>query len=448
MASSKKQSAESPAEAITSLSVTGFKSLNRETTLDVRPLTILAGANSSGKSSMIQPFLLMKQTLEAQYDPGPLKLDGPNVRFTLAEQLFSRVDEGRAESLNFKTQAGDEWLAVEFAEKQGGGFELSEMILSGIPFRLEMSGAEVKKQLKKHNERQPDTDFKRLYNRSVIQSDFEFRLIRNRCFLEANGNKFVEPAMRSLSDLLAPYVRQLSNFLHFLIHVPGLRGNPERIYQKTAIGMTFPGTFEHYVASLISHWKVEKDNRLNMLSQELIEMGLTWKIDAQPVDDTRVELQVGRLVHPRQGGARDLVSIADVGFGVSQVLPVLVALIVAEPGQLVYIEQPEIHLHPRAQVALAGILADAAKRGVRVIVETHSQLLLLGVQTLVAEGKLPPESVGLNWFQRQADGSSTMIPAELDESGAFGDWPEDFADVELEAENRYLSAAEAVHFKE
>ena len=81
-----------------------------------------------------------------------------------------------------------------------------------------------------------------------------------------------------------------------------------------------------------------------------------------------------------------MVSIADVGFGVSQVLPVLVALIVAEPGRLVYLEQPELHLHPRAQVALAQVLAAAAKRGVRVVAETHSSLLLLAVQTLVAEG--------------------------------------------------------------
>ena len=88
-----------------------------------------------------------------------------------------------------------------------------------------------------------------------------------------------------------------------------------------------------------------------------------------------------------------MVSIADVGFGVSQVLPVLVALIVAQPGQLVYLDEPELHLHPRAQVALAQVLVDAAKRGVRVVAETHSSLLLLAVQTLVAEGSLPSELV-------------------------------------------------------
>ena len=92
-----------------------------------------------------------------------------------------------------------------------------------------------------------------------------------------------------------------------------------------------------------------------------------------------------------QGTPEDLVSIADVGFGISQTLPVIVALLAAEPGQLVYIEQPEIHLHPRAQMAMAKILADAANRGVRVVAETHSSLLLLGIQSLVAEGKLSPD---------------------------------------------------------
>lgn len=76
---------------ITRIAVSGYKSLYEECSIEVRPLTILAGVNSSGKSSIMQPLLLLKQTLEATYDPGPLLLDGPNVRFTLTEQLFSHI---------------------------------------------------------------------------------------------------------------------------------------------------------------------------------------------------------------------------------------------------------------------------------------------------------------------------------------------------------------------
>ncbi|MEO7022011.1 MAG: AAA family ATPase, partial [Ktedonobacteraceae bacterium] len=151
---------------------------------------------------------------------------------------------------------------------------------------------------------------------------------------------------------------------------------------------------------------------------------------------------VNRFLH-NDDGAEDMVNIADVGFGVSQALPVVVALHIAESGQLVYIEQPELHLHPRAQCAIAEVLADAALAGKRVVIETHSDLLLSSIQTLVAEGKLPPELVKLHWFEQLSDGSTKITSTDLDKAGAFGDWPEDFHNVILNAENRYLNAAEA-----
>ena len=136
-----------------------------------------------------------------------------------------------------------------------------------------------------------------------------------------------------------------------------------------------------------------------------------------------------------------MVDIADVGVGVSQTLPVLVALLVAEPGQLVYTEQPEIHLHPRAQRVLAEILIDAANRGVKVVAETHSSLLLLAVQTLIAKKAISKDDVALHWFERDKMGMTKVVSAnELDESGCFGEWPVDFGDVELEAEGDFIEA--------
>ena len=77
-------------QSITKISVAGFKSIVKGS-IEIRPLTILAGANSSGKSSIMQPMLLMKQTLDATYDPGPLLLNGPHVLFTEYEQLLHRA---------------------------------------------------------------------------------------------------------------------------------------------------------------------------------------------------------------------------------------------------------------------------------------------------------------------------------------------------------------------
>ena len=92
------------------------------------------------------------------------------------------------------------------------------------------------------------------------------------------------------------------------------------------------------------------------------------------------------------------------------------------------------------------MLADAAKRGVRVVAETHSSLLLLAVQTLVAEGDLPPELVKLHWFTRREDGVTEVDSVDLDEAGAYGDWAVDFDDVELKAHSRYLDAVDRLRF--
>jgi predicted ATPase len=96
---------------------------------------------------------------------------------------------------------------------------------------------------------------------------------------------------------------------------------------------------------------------------------------------------------------------------------------------------------------MAEVLADAAKRGVRVVVETHSDLLLLGIQTLVAEGYLAPELVKLHWFNRHNDGTTEIRSADSNEAGAFVDWPEDFGVVALEAKSRYLDATDSLHTK-
>jgi predicted ATPase len=138
-----------------------------------------------------------------------------------------------------------------------------------------------------------------------------------------------------------------------------------------------------------------------------------------------------------------MVNIADVGFGVSQTLPILVALIQAKPEHTVYIEQPETHLHPKAQYQLAQLFAKAAQRGVRLIIETHSSLILQGIQTLVAKGELPPNDVALHWFSRDKSGATKVDSAKLDENGAFGDWPEDFDDTFLKADSAYLDAVES-----
>ncbi len=419
------------AEAVSCLKVAGFKSIREERSIGLRPLTVLAGANSAGKSSIMQPFLLLKQTLEASYDPPPLVLDGPNVEFTKAEQLLSRTDEGTSVS-GFQVQAGmdnGDSVVLRFKRQKDAGFAIEEMrVISRkeeLPFREGMS---------------PDAVGK-LFGAGAPA----WKIIRERCFLKPilMNPEYDDRGSQMFWRLpVIPFWRQ---WLRGLIHVPALRGTRGRTYLVTAVGETFPGRFDNYVASILAKWQIDgRQMALGGVFRDLNRLGLAWTLLAKHLNDVEVEILVNRL--PTRSGREtpDLVSIADVGFGVSQMLPVVVALHAAKKGQAVYIEQPEIHLHPRAQVALATVLADAAKRGVQVIIETHSRTLLLALQTLVAKGELPTQLINLHWFTRDAtNGTTTIRSAELDEAGAFGDWPEDFAQVEMDLESSYLDAAEA-----
>jgi hypothetical protein len=447
--------------AISEIQVAGFKSISDEQKIEIRPLTILAGANSSGKSSIMQPLFLMKQTLEAPYDPGPLLLNGPNVKFTSTEQLLARIGKGHSLDsfqVGMRLNTGDGFVTT-FRKEHKAGFKIAQMEFSGAvkTFALwpEMTRPEIVK-----------SGITKALTVSEVEPEErggKLKIERVRCFLAlvwgikipagpASSPKeypkgelvysSVPPLLPSAEILNTEHLAaSWERIIPEAIHLPGLRGNPERAYPVAAIGPTYPGTFEKYTANVIFQWMEDDLDNLAALNEDLRSLKLTGGIIAKRLFDIQLELYVGRLPDVPPERPENQVNIADVGVGVSQTLPVLVALHAAKPGQLVYVEQPETHLHPRAQFALAQILASAAKRGVRVVVETHSSILLLGVQTLVAEGSLEPDKVKLHWFQREKNGRTVVHTGELDEAGRFGDWPEDFDDETLTVQKRYLDAA-------
>jgi len=382
-----------------------------------------------------------------------LEIGGPNVAFTNYEQMFYARPGGKksAKTMSFGFSLGErttpDQVNLDYRltnkelrlEKQVSYIDL----LKEKVFLTQRPGALSEDEVAKLPEevRQLGDRLSKNPNRA-----FEFRNVLSRGFLDLTlAEKSADNlGINAMSVSVQRYLRQA---LVNLIHIPGLRGNPQRDYLlRNTKGPRFDGLFQDYVAGIVAGWK--KDDEIAALGESLRKLGLTWKVEARALDATRVEIMVGRLKGPRQGGAKDVVNIADVGFGVSQILPALVALQVAKKGQMVHLEQPEIHLHPRAQRGLAEILADGAKKGVRMVVETHSSILLLGIQTLIAEGKLDPNLVKLHWFSRNEETGATQVDsADLDENGAFGsDWPMDFDDTYLASERDYLNAVEQRNF--
>ncbi|MFJ5060227.1 AAA family ATPase [Streptomyces nigra] len=429
---------------IQSIAIEGYKSLRTRKEISTPPLTVIAGVNSSGKSSIMQPLLLLKQTVDAAYDPGPLQLDGPNVSITSVDQILSRGASAASRVTSFSVELciNNRRTKAKFSRDTNGNLRVAEYT------SLFVAGQSEPVTLR---EGMTDAALRKIFSAILKKSEFpESLLKRKETRLSVVRDRFALQLGISLhaGDTTAriPLTlggTELSSEVSRIIHLPALRGNPKRTYRTAAIEGRYPGTFDTYTAGIISYWQNNKRvEKLNQLKRDVEELGLTWKVEARQLDDTQVELLVGRLPHARQGGARDLVNIADVGFGVSQTLPVVVALLAADPGQTVYLEQPEIHLHPRAQLHFAQLVNRALKRRVRVIIETHSSLLIRAVQTMIARDEMNASDVALHWFTRsRATGETEIATAELSPDGAFGDWPEDFDDVYLGSEAAYLDAA-------
>lgn len=433
---------------IKSISIEGFKSFKEQQTIRLGKITVLAGPNSSGKSTFMQPLLLIKQTEEEQADYGPILLSGPLAKFSNFQQLFwhKAEDSGKQNySVRITTdKPTPEWFEQSYSLQRKGQGGDNAFGLQESKFHDEGKDYDFKRDAVARLQQLPPgvSSLYGKYRASRIE-DVEFNVTSKKGFMvfeeKTDYNPFVWNPMRMLADSVRG-----------IIHLPGLRGNPAREYPLSYAGpqgkepSSYTGSFLNYVAGIVYSWgkSSDKDNQMKIqkLNEYLSRLHFTSGVTVQPISDVAAEIRVQRVIG-EEPDSSDMVSIADVGLGLSQTLPVLVGLLAANADSIVHIEQPEIHLHPRAQYDMAEIIADTLGHSdARVIVETHSPLFILGLQTLVAKRVLGPNDVSLNWLSRNDEGATTVTATALDESGHFGDWPVDFDEAALYAEGEFVTA--------
>ncbi len=424
----------------------GFKGHRDLVDVDLAPLTLLAGANSSGKSSVMQALLLLKQTSDSAAESGPLRLTGPHVFFESHDDFVhhGKVAGSRAKRLRMGLRVDGRWATSTFSRVpiHGRGGARAGLVLTETGYgdvRMH-DGVQVADILS-------DDDLAMYIRVAPIVgdtapgADAPVRLRFDRGFVTVDLHS--RPALAHVGFEVAD-AQPFRDDLARVIHLPGHRGNPQRRYAyATVSGEAVPVPFPDVYAGVLADWSDtdEGAERLRRVGEVLAAMGLGWKVQSRRPTHAHVEVRLSRTARPQVGGAEDLVALADVGFGVSQVLPVVVALVYARPGQLVYVEQPEMHLHPAAQAALADACVAAAARGVRVVLETHAEAILLSVQLAVAEDRIASGDVRLHWFQRDDDGVSTIVSETPRADGSFGHWPVDFGERALDLQGRYLDAA-------
>lgn len=341
-AMAKKQvSAAAPAPAnrppymlIEEIRVQGYKSLV-DATLHVRPLTLLAGTNSSGKSSIMQPLLLIKQTMEAPYQPaGALVLDGAHVQAETAGELVSNIFPKNARLISIEVSGNNCIKNLRVSNSLIVSYSVEDLMFSLVKHE----GYSIVKGVKNRFDLTPSSTWGDVYKQLKANgTDVGLDYNKYRSEIKAVGGLL----NAAIYDEAGERVRNFNNGGYFastlsmLFHIPGLRVLPKRRYPVTTFLNEIKGTFDLYAAGTVSQWQEQQDTeKLAKLNDYLRRLGLTDSVTAKVKNANEVELSVSRLPAGSKGKPRkaDMVNIADVGIGVSQVLPILVALIAAQEG--------------------------------------------------------------------------------------------------------------------
>lgn len=366
-----------------------------ELTLPLRPLTLLTGFNASGKSTALQPLLLMAQALRSADGGRDVALNGPLVRLGTPGEVLRDDPGGKVRSLSVGAGAGRldmNWTLG--AEDRGaeGTLRLREISFSGGGKNVGLEG------------------------------------------------------WRDLGELDA-LDRELFAKVGSVVYLSAVRAGAAETFP--APDAANPATADVGVSGEFATWWFERrlDEEVPATRRHPREQGTTlrrqfnaWAAELFPGADAnaqRIPKTSLLRLELRTRTTEDYRRPAHTGYGLTYAFPILVALLLADEGQTVVIDSPEAHLHPSGQSAMGGILAKFAAAGVQIVVETHSDHLLNGVRRAASASVLAPGDVAIHFFRSQADDRGSRVTSiAVDATGALDDWPAGFfdqADIDLTA---------------
>jgi len=435
---------------ISNLSVQNFKSWQSIDDMELGKITGLFGSNSSGKTSILQLLLLLKQTAESSDRAQVLDFGGKKGHVDLGSPKDIIFKHDLSKNLTFQISWGlpddlaiyDPTLSKKVALFKGNYLSL-------------FCNIETDKNVAMHA-REISYFFSgtwfSIYN-NFEKSD-KYTLEANS--LEADGSKFsfkravgrawpLPPPIKCYgfpdqvkayyqnADFLSDFELAFENLFSKVFYLGPLREYPRRQYtwaggRPADVGPSGERVVDALLASRNRKEKISPGFKKRKLLLEeyvakwLVKLGLVSSFSIEEIaKDSNIYQAV---VKTHQWGSS--VTITDVGFGVSQVLPVLVVCYYVPEGSTIIMEQPEIHLHPSVQAGLADVFIDAVKnRDIQIILESHSEHLLRRLQRRIAEEEIVPEDAKL-YFCNVERGASELQRLEIDEYGHIKNWPTNF----------------------
>lgn len=426
------------------LRIQNFKCWEDTGIIDMAPITLLFGANSSGKSSIGQFLMMLKQTVEEHDQEAVFYLDGENSVVQLSsyeEMVFQgnlessiifeyQWSPNRASDLKFLNPLNNPLSGSDLAFQAKVDFPDSKRppIPSISEFEYELIKGNGELQLsfgmKRKENRYSDTKewyyvVEALTPNSTPKFKLKQRTSSDPYIINKDIAFYTSPIKfyrfpRNVTDTFTN-AEGFSTKFHYeheelfssLFYLRPLRTN-KRLYNYQGPPKSVGPDGRHTVGAILAaqdrNYKIELDTIGPELSFEafialkLKYMGLIEEFKIQHIHQQMYEVKV------KTKGSETWVNLSDVGLGVSQVLPLLVQCFYAPEGSIILIDHPEVHLHPYAQSALADVMIDVIKskldsgkglkeRNIQLIIETHSEHFLRRLQRRIAEGKLPQDKV-------------------------------------------------------
>ena len=439
---------------LTHLRIKNFKAWKDTGPVRLAPLTVIFGANSAGKSSLGHLLLALQQTARSTDRKRALHLGDSSSLIDLGTFTDCLYGHDLAQPLCFELG----WQLPKPLDIRDPLVPASRY--TGNAMRLHV-------ELMANKSAQPEVQAMRygLSNGVGEVLDVELRRDSHRKFLldsrryafklEDGRRPLEEPEkFYRLSDLsaarfknagfMADLALATEAMLDSLAYLGPLRNHPQRIYQwsgdtPASVGSTGEQTIAAILAAQSDGRQLNRGPRrakqgfAEFIAGWLKDLGVIHDFSVRAVAEGRKEYEV--LI--KTGAHTPEVKITDVGFGVSQVLPALVQAFYCPPNSTVWMEQPEIHLHPQVQAELADLFIsaiqarqDSVERHVQLIVESHSEHFLNRLQLRVAEGVLTPDDVAV-YFCRRSSSGAELEPLRLNLFGEIENWPENFFGDEM-----------------
>jgi len=436
---------------ITRLRLENFKSWEDTGDLRLGRLTGLFGTNSSGKTSLLQALLMMRQTVESR-DRSRVVHTGDDrslVDLGTFHDLLYNHDAERPLRLSFSWTLPERLSIANPETPEGVLYRISALsFTTEIRERQERPVVEsFAYQFDGHcfgmRRREENGHEKDAYDLNT--GDFPAKRVQGRPWplpspVKCYGFPDEATGYYQNTGFLPDLVLALEGLFSRLSYLGPLREYPHRTYiwggdRPLDVGQRGEQAVAALLAARAADLKSGRGKRTGRrykpiearMAEWLRKAGLIHSFELRPVAEGRKDFEV------KVKTARDSaeVLITDVGFGVSQLLPVLVLCYYVPEGSTILLEQPEIHLHPSVQAALADLFIDVViNRNVQIIVESHSEHLLRRLQRRIAEEAIAPDDTAL-YFCRREGGASVADKLEVDLYGNIVNWPAGFFGDEM-----------------